>query len=137
MAYARGRILPAAGATTHQPSTMTLLLWTAIGIAVGHAIAGRPLVIFYVFGAVAIDMRPFWRSVGAVVAVAGGLITSQLVGSAPAPSSPDILDVAPALTAAAAVVLVRGIASLVDVLDSMGRAKTPAWHDRRDARSAP
>src|SRR4029079_16143489 len=103
MACARVRLRPAAGATTHRPSTMTLLLWTAIGIAVGHAIAGRPLVIFYVFGAVAIDMRPFWRSVGAVVAVAGGLITSQLVGSAPLPSSPDIVDVAPALTAAAAV----------------------------------
>ena len=116
---------------------MTMLLWTAIGIAVGHAIAGRPLVIFYLFGAVAIDMRPFWRSVGAVVAVAGGLITSQLVGSAPAPSSPDILNVAAALAAATAVVLVRGIASLVDVLESMGRAKTPSWPDRRDARSVP
>jgi hypothetical protein len=69
---------------------MTFLVWAAIGFAVGAALAGRPLVILYLVGAAAIDMRPLWGVVGAIAAVVGGLIATQLHGSSPIPISVDL-----------------------------------------------
>jgi hypothetical protein len=122
---------------------MTLLLWVAIGIAVGHIVAGRPLVILYFIGVLMIDMRPLWRLTGAISAVVGGLVVNQLFGSAPVPLfnglasawseliavllATDIQLVSVA-GAAAAVLLARAAVALLAV------AMRP---DERDQRQAP
>jgi hypothetical protein len=109
-------------------TSMTLLLWVAIGIAVGHIVAGRPLVILYFIGVLMIDMRPLWRVTGAISAVVGGLVVNQLLGSAPVPLFNGLasawsgllavllatdIQLVPVVGAAAAVLLARAAVALL------------------------
>jgi hypothetical protein len=128
---------------------MTLILWAAIGVAVGNLVAGRPIVIFYLFGLVTIDVRPLWRVIGAVSAIGGGLAGNQLFGSSQIQPPFDLpaawtrlsslvaahgIEVPPILAAITAVLLARAAVRVFEREERTAGPNPPAGRDTLERR---